>query len=789
MLRLGKKIIIAAATVAALVIAVTVLGSAPQTLTVKFAPSLVSVDTSALAPKLAQKELNDVWRLFDRDTDSAYRPGNTARVTVNLAEPVTISRIRVHGPASYQLTLYRDNQGAWERIPSLTGVSLTGLSAAWNTLTPSESFTASELMFEFVPQGNVTTGLSEIEIWGADTASENKSSAFWTLRNTKTAQHMVDVLAQSPTQIRDYAATPSEVSVPEGAVSTVTVSLLQNPVLFKRAYLLYEGQNLLRSVSIERRINGQSWAGGFSVPQQEGVSSDWASYLEEINPEWLVQGENRIEFRTKTGDAAVRSLRIVVETDSGWNSVSGITGAEAYDGDTTTAYTVPASSENSVFQISFERAVVAEKLRLHVAGAMNITAALQYQTNGAWQDVKAGWELNFSGLQAGWNEIVLPAPVNTQALRLVFETGSLRIKKGVRVASINEIRVCASPAGPLPTTPRIVISYPRDGEYFGRTAFLQGFAVPSRDQSGNPAWVGIEGKDGQRTVPDGSFSISLTKDDTHFYDQSDDEPWQPVAQSLYDGQIGAMQSVVLNKNSGAQTGEKSPGSENRGNAPFTDNRKHHTEKVSPGQAKKIQYEGVTLDIPAGAVDQDTEITIIPLNEADLAQYDPGMINVTYPAAGYRFLPHGMKFKKAISLSFAYSKQLLSTGQTDDDVNMYYYDEKLLRWQKLSRVKVDAALSQVVSSSDHFTDIINSTLVVPEHAQALSFNPNSIKDIKAADPAANVNLIEAPKANNRGSAGLSYPLEVPPGRNKLQPNLSIQYNSSGGNGWMGVLATR
>ena len=245
-----------------------------------------------------------------------------------------------------------------------------------------------------------------------------------------------------------------------------------------------------------------------------------------------------------------------------------------------------------------------------------------------------------------------------------------------------------------------------------------------------------------------------------------------------------MQIVLLNRNSGSAT-DVSPDNESRKNAPFTDKRDHHTETVAPNQPKKIQYKGVTLDIPAGAVDQNTDITIVPLNEADLAHYDPGMINVTYPAAGYRFLPHGIKFKKAITVSFGYSKQLLVAGQTENDVNMYYYDETLLRWQQLTRVKVDAAALQLSSLSDHFTDIINSTLVVPEHPQALSFNPNSIKDIKAADPSANVNLIEPPKANNKGTASLSYPIEVPPGRNKLQPNLAIQYNSSGGNGWMGM----
>ncbi len=786
MFRHGKSRILAVAAVAVMsaVISVTVLGSSPSPVTVKLTPSLVSVDTSALAPKLAQAEMDAVWHLFDRDTDAAYIPMETARVTVNLPQSSALSQVRVYGASSYQLNLYRDNNGAWEPVPSLTGVDLTVLGAAWNRLNITEPFSTSQLLFEFVPQGNVTAGLREVEIWGPEAASGDKSWEYVTLEGIRTPQDMVNILARPASHILEFSAAPSELSVPEGGTSAVAIGLIQNPALFKRAYILYDGYNLVSSVSIQRRINSLSWTGGFAISQPADTVPSWSSYLEEINPAWLVQGENRIEFRTASGTATIRGLRLIVETDSGWNLVSAVSAAAVYDGDTSTAYTIAASATDPSIQLSFERTVQPDILKLHSAGPMNLTAGLQYLNGATWQDVKAGWQLNLSTLKAGWNDITIPGKVTTQALRLVFNTASLKIKPGVGLGAINEVRVSAAPVGPVPATPRIVISYPRNGEYFGRTAYIQGFATPAVDTAGNSARCSVEGKDGQRTVPDGSFSLSLTKDETHFYDQADNDPWQPVAQSTYDGQIGAMQNIVLNKNSGVQT-DPDPNGESRKNAPFTDNRDHHTEKVSPGQAKKIQYGGVTLDIPQGAVDQDTDITIVPLNETDLAHYDPGMINVTYPAAGYRFLPHGMKFKKPINISFGYAKQLFVAGQTDNDVNMYYYDETLLRWQQLNRVKADPATSQVTALSDHFTDIINSTLVVPEHPQALSFNPNSIKDIKAADPTANVNLIEPPQANSRGTANLSYPIEVPQGRNKLQPNLAVQYNSSGGNGWMGM----
>ncbi|MDA8239073.1 MAG: FG-GAP-like repeat-containing protein, partial [Nitrospiraceae bacterium] len=39
--------------------------------------------------------------------------------------------------------------------------------------------------------------------------------------------------------------------------------------------------------------------------------------------------------------------------------------------------------------------------------------------------------------------------------------------------------------------------------------------------------------------------------------------------------------------------------------------------------------------------------------------------------------------------------------------------------------------------------------------------------------------------NSGAAGASIPIEVPPGRNGIAPNLTLSYNSSKGNGWIGV----
>ena len=60
--------------------------------------------------------------------------------------------------------------------------------------------------------------------------------------------------------------------------------------------------------------------------------------------------------------------------------------------------------------------------------------------------------------------------------------------------------------------------------------------------------------------------------------------------------------------------------------------------------------------------------------------------------------------------------------------------------------------------------------MPDHPQVQSFNPTRMKDLKAANPGAEINLVEPPQPNNKGDARLSYPIQVPPGREGVQPQL-------------------
>ncbi|MCX4755205.1 SpvB/TcaC N-terminal domain-containing protein [Kitasatospora purpeofusca] len=75
--------------------------------------------------------------------------------------------------------------------------------------------------------------------------------------------------------------------------------------------------------------------------------------------------------------------------------------------------------------------------------------------------------------------------------------------------------------------------------------------------------------------------------------------------------------------------------------------------------------------------------------------------------------------------------------------------------------------------------------VPGHPDVASFDAKRLGGTAPADPGAGIGLIAPPQADNQGDNRLSYPIQVPPGRQGMQPDLSITYDSGGGDGWMGL----
>jgi len=204
--------------------------------------------------------------------------------------------------------------------------------------------------------------------------------------------------------------------------------------------------------------------------------------------------------------------------------------------------------------------------------------------------------------------------------------------------------------------------------------------------------------------------------------------------------------------------------------------------VKPEDEIIIKYKDIVLNIPKGAVKEDTEIIIEELKKIN--ELNPGMQNVTDKVEGYRFLPDGMKFEKHIEITLPYSKDKIKNKEDYNNLYTYFYNEQIHKWEKLERISLDIENGLITSKTNHFTDLINSVLKLPESPDPLNFNVNSIKDIKTADPMANIPDINGLDVNSQGDASFSIPFNIPKGRNGVNPDIALVYNSSIGNGWLG-----
>ena len=203
------------------------------------------------------------------------------------------------------------------------------------------------------------------------------------------------------------------------------------------------------------------------------------------------------------------------------------------------------------------------------------------------------------------------------------------------------------------------------------------------------------------------------------------------------------------------------------------------QKVIGKEGGVLEAEGVRFSIPEGAVEAEVEITISRLYEVA----EGGEVkNVTAGFGGYRFLPKGMKFKRACELSLEYDERI--EGEDAQGIYTYYYDEKEKRWVALERKRVDEEGKRIESYTDHFTDMINGTLSLPESPEPVRVNLNSIKELKAADAAGGIEGIEGLKGGSEGSASFGIKLKTPDGVKGMAPNLSLSYASGSGWGLLG-----
>ena len=210
-----------------------------------------------------------------------------------------------------------------------------------------------------------------------------------------------------------------------------------------------------------------------------------------------------------------------------------------------------------------------------------------------------------------------------------------------------------------------------------------------------------------------------------------------------------------------------------------------TYNISANTAYEIEQDNFGFSVAADVLSDDLAISLTNLRQVDLPPMSNYLTNVTAAHGGYRLLPHGHHFSEdGATLRIAFDKSKLPRGYTLADIHTFYFDIETSEWQPLSRDSLDLKNGFIYSRVQHFTDYINGVLAAPESPTTSNFTQTAFQDLINADPMAGINLIAPPIASQTGEAALSYPLEVPPGRNGMQPNLALTYNSDAGSSWVG-----
>lgn len=210
-----------------------------------------------------------------------------------------------------------------------------------------------------------------------------------------------------------------------------------------------------------------------------------------------------------------------------------------------------------------------------------------------------------------------------------------------------------------------------------------------------------------------------------------------------------------------------------------------TKVVTKGIADSVALQRASISFADEVLLHDMDLSISSIDSTAVPELDYGMFNVSVEGEGFRFLPHGTHFGgDGATVRLGYDRTRIPSGYTEDDIRTYYYDTDKKSWVALQLVEVDKQQTCVISKTTHFTDMINGVIVAPESPETSAFTPTMMNDIKAADPTSKINIIAPPTANNRGSANLQYPFEMPPARNGMQPQVALSYNSDGGSGWAG-----
>ncbi|MGE5783046.1 MAG: SpvB/TcaC N-terminal domain-containing protein, partial [Myxococcales bacterium] len=699
-----------------------------------------------IAARVLGGTVTDAWAAFDGNarTQLSSVRGETTRIELEFDETASIGELTLQGPARGKLQVLVHTDWGLKPQPGLTDVAVNVGRGQVTRHSASEPINGRRLVLEWAPEDS--SGPVEIGFWSYRSGTRVYQEAL--LADQIIAGTLPGALAT--------AASPASGSVGGAESADFQFVVQQSPRAIARAFLVYELVGASHWTGVRRSINGGDPQGGFAPRWGKGGGIQ----VEEVAPSWLRAGVNHVRFeRTPGPTAAIRNLRLITVANGG---VLASSTQPRELGEKLTPGTLKRAFH---FDTPSQPHFLTFQLNAPGHGRLELSSASQLRPS------KLNIELD--GLGVGWHRYPLDqllTPVESLAVEHVAgakATASAGRHQPAKLDGVTDVTIAASrivgDAGP-----RLTVSYPLHGECVDGKAYVRGFVVGQGDRPD----VSLRGATALESAVgrDGSYAFVVQPQ----HDAK--KAWSLQVQAKLDSGRVLSQNVPI-----APCVETKLASST---LPVVDEGAPFGEWIYPDKPTTLSYAGVTLKVPAGAVTDATRITVRPLVREQVTSMNRAMVNVTPGGRAYRFGPHGLKFKKPIAIELPYEKVAVPPGYQEGNIASYYFDDGRSEWVKVGRLDAPKD-GRLASVTDHFTDFVNATIAMPDNPGTKSFNPNELKGMKLASPSAGVSLIQPPEPNAHGSANLEYPLEVPPGRNNVQPSLSVTYNSQADSTWVGT----
>ncbi len=196
-------------------------------------------------------------------------------------------------------------------------------------------------------------------------------------------------------------------------------------------------------------------------------------------------------------------------------------------------------------------------------------------------------------------------------------------------------------------------------------------------------------------------------------------------------------------------------------------------QVARPEASSEGFKASMDSLPLSALSvQDVDMPAIPRN----------ITNVTANSWGY-LVPQGAG--QPIRVKLGVNRLKVPAGTSLSEVRLFFFDQVSQSWQATHVEHIDMATASLEAQGPGGTNYFAGLIKTPEMPEASAFMPTTISDIKAANPAAEMNIMQPPSVSQTGEARINYPLVIPAGRQGVQPNVNLTYSSDAGTGWMGV----